>query len=216
MTSAEKLEVARSLARLGVDVIEAGFPAASPDDLEAVRRIAIEVGNPPVDRLRCAIPQSSAAWRAPPKEISIKPGKLCSRPPHPRIHTFLATSDIHMQHKLHMSRHQVMETVGDMVAYARSLCKDIEFSPEDASRSDPEFLYQVLSDSHPGRGNHSEYPGYGRVHHAGRIWCTDRRDYQKYPRYRELLSSLSTVTMILGWRPPIPWQAFTPVRARRK
>ena len=63
----------------------------------------------------------------------------------PRIHTFLATSDIHMQHKLHMTRDQVMETIGDMVAYARSLCKDVEFSPEDASRSDPEFLYQVLS-----------------------------------------------------------------------
>ncbi|MGE5222406.1 MAG: 2-isopropylmalate synthase [Omnitrophica WOR_2 bacterium] len=152
MTSAEKLEVARALARLGVDVMEAGFPAASPDDLEAVRRIAIEVGNKvspaagdysasPDDRLYPPIICGLA--RAVKSDID-KAWDAVRHAAQPRIHTFLATSDIHMQYKLRMSREQVLQTAGDMVAYARSLCPDVEFSPEDAGRSDPEFLYQVL------------------------------------------------------------------------
>jgi len=140
MTSAEKLEVARGLARLGVDVIEAGFPAASPDDLEAVRRIAVEVGNsadgskvPIICGLaRAARGDIEKAWEA------IQPAR------HPRIHTFLATSDLHMERKLNMTRAEVLKRVGEMVAYARSLCDDVEFSSEDGSRSDPEFLYQVF------------------------------------------------------------------------
>lgn len=140
MTSAEKLEVARGLARMGVDVIEAGFPAASPDDLEAVRKIADEVGNsaegnaaPIICGLaRCSKNDIDKAWEA------VKPAAR------PRIHTFLATSDIHMEYKLKMTREQVVERVREMVTYARSLCSDIEFSPEDAGRSDPEFLYKVL------------------------------------------------------------------------
>jgi len=140
MTAAEKLEVARALARMGVDVIEAGFPAASPDDLEAVRRIAIEVGNSsdgsPVPII-CGLARTTQgdidkAWEA------------VREAAHPRIHTFIATSDIHMQYKLKMERAQVLEKVKSMVAYARSLCDDVEYSPEDAGRSDPEFLYQVL------------------------------------------------------------------------
>lgn len=140
MTSAEKLEIARGLARLGVDIIEAGFPAASPDDLEAVRRIALEVGNSG-DNSRapviCGLARTTRndidkAWEA------VRPAAR------PRIHIFLATSDIHMQYKLRMTRPQVLERVADMVAYARSLCADVEFSPEDAGRSDPQFLYLVL------------------------------------------------------------------------
>jgi len=148
MTSAEKLELARALARLGVDVIEAGFPAASPDDLEAVRRIAHEVGNPPVGEAADApdkkTPVICGLARATKNDID-KAWEAVRHAQRPRIHTFLATSDIHMQHKLRMTRDQVLETAGDMVAYARSLCADIEFSPEDAGRSDPEFLYQVLA-----------------------------------------------------------------------
>lgn len=142
MTSAEKLELARSLARLGVDVMEAGFPAASPDDLEAVRKIAVEVGNstdgnrvPVICGLaRCARSDIEKAWEA------IRPAQK------PRIHTFLATSDIHMEYKLKMSREQVIQRAREMVAYARSLCADVEFSPEDAGRSDPHFLYEVLTE----------------------------------------------------------------------
>jgi 2-isopropylmalate synthase len=146
MTSAEKLAVARCLARLGVDVIEAGFPAASPDDLAAVRRIADEVGGhastsptPSGQRpiicglARAAESDIDKAWQA------VAPAAR------PRIHTFLATSEVHMKHKLRMSRAAVLDRVAAMVAYARSLCDDVEFSPEDAGRSDPEFLYEVLA-----------------------------------------------------------------------
>ena len=144
MTSAEKLEVARALARLGVDVIEAGFPAASPDDMAAVQSIAAEVGREPIagrpqseppiicGLARCTRNDIEAAWNG------IKGAK------HPRIHTFLATSDIHLQHKLRMSRDEMVARAVEMVTFARRLCADIEFSPEDAGRSDPEFLYCVL------------------------------------------------------------------------
>ncbi|MDT8897141.1 2-isopropylmalate synthase [Thermanaerothrix sp. 4228-RoL] len=143
MTSAEKLEVARALAALGVDIIEAGFPAASPDDLEAVRRIAIEVGNadyngktPVICGLaRASVNDIDKAWEA------------VRHAAKPRIHVFLATSEIHMKYKLRMTREQVVERVREMVAYARQLCDDVEFSPEDAGRSDPEFLYYVLGEA---------------------------------------------------------------------
>jgi 2-isopropylmalate synthase len=143
MTSAEKLEVARGLAKLGVDVIEAGFPAASPDDLEAVRKIAVEVGNSADGGhtpIICGLARTTRgdiekAWEA------VRPAA------HPRIHTFLATSDIHMQYKLKMTREQVIAKAREMVTYAHSLCDDIEFSPEDAGRSDPEFLYLVLAEA---------------------------------------------------------------------
>ncbi len=141
MTSAEKLEVARGLARLGVDVIEAGFPAASPDDLEAVRRIAVEVGNS-TDGGR--VPIICGLARATQNDID-KAWQAVQPAARPRIHTFLATSEIHMQYKLRMTRQQVLDRVAEMVAYARSLCEDVEFSPEDAGRSDPAFLYEVLA-----------------------------------------------------------------------
>jgi 2-isopropylmalate synthase len=143
MTSVEKLEVSRALARLGVDIIEAGFPAASPDDLEAVRKIAIEIGNsndggktPVICGLaRTTRNDIDKAWEA------VKEAR------YPRIHTFLATSEIHMKYKLKMDREQVVDRLIEMVSYARSLCEDVEFSPEDAGRSDPEFLYLVLAEA---------------------------------------------------------------------
>jgi 2-isopropylmalate synthase len=146
MTSAEKLEVARALARLGVDIIEAGFPAASPDDLEAVRRIALEVGNPPRGEEQTKVPVIAALARANRADIE-KAWEAVQGAARPRIHTFLATSEIHMQHKLKMTREEVVQRVREMVAYARSLCPDVEFSPEDAGRSDPQFLYQVLGEA---------------------------------------------------------------------
>ena len=147
LTSVEKLEIARALARLGVDVIEAGFPSASPDDLEGVRRIAIEVGNaapggelsrqPPVicGLARATKGDIDAAWQA------------IQHATQPRIHTFLATSPVHMKYKLRMDPEEVVDRVREMVAYAASLYKDVEFSPEDAGRSDPEFLYFVLGEA---------------------------------------------------------------------
>lgn len=143
MTSAEKLEVARALTRLGVDVIEAGFPAASPDDLEAVRRIAEEVGNPSKSEPGLKVPIICGLARASVNDID-KAYEAIQNAQYPRIHTFIATSEIHMKYKLKMDRAQVLEKVATMVAYAKSKCDDIEFSPEDAGRSEPEFLYEVL------------------------------------------------------------------------
>ncbi|WP_119066028.1 2-isopropylmalate synthase [Aggregatilinea lenta] len=137
LTSAEKIDIARQLARLGVDVIEAGFPAASPDDLEGVRRIAQEVGTAD-GPIICGLARANKndidkAWEA------IKDAAK------PRIHTFLATSDIHLEHKLRMTREQVVQRTREMVSYARALCEDVEFSPEDAGRSDPGYLVEVLT-----------------------------------------------------------------------
>ena len=148
LTSAEKVEIARGLTRLGVDVIEAGFPAASPDDLEGVRRIALEVGNPYTDdeNQQNRVPIICGLARASKKDIDAA-WEAIKHAAKPRIHTFLATSPIHMQYKLRMDPEQVVEQVREMVAYAKSYCDDIEFSPEDAGRSDPEFLYLVLGEA---------------------------------------------------------------------
>ena len=145
MTSAEKLEVARALSRLGVDIIEAGFAAASPDDLEAVRRIAVEVGAVPASG-RTDPPIICSLARANNSDIN-KAWEAIRQAKRPRIHTFLATSEIHMKYKLKMDPEQVIERAAEMVAYARNLCEDVEFSPEDAGRSDPEFLYVVLGEA---------------------------------------------------------------------
>jgi len=142
MSSSEKLELARSLARLGVDIIEAGYPAASPDDLEAVRRIAIEVGNPG-DGTRP--PVIAGLARTTRNDID-KAWEAVQYAARPRIHTFIATSEIHMHYKLKMDREEVVTRAVDMVKYAASLCPDVEFSPEDAGRSDPEFLYLILGE----------------------------------------------------------------------
>ncbi|PKI32768.1 hypothetical protein CRG98_046842 [Punica granatum] len=144
MTSKEKLDIARQLAKLGVDIIEAGFPASSKDDFEAVKMIAQEVGNavdsdgyvPVICGLsRCNDRDIKAAWEA------VKYAKR------PRIHTFIATSPIHMEYKLKKSKDQVIEIARSMVRYARSLgCEDVEFSPEDAGRSERDFLYEILGE----------------------------------------------------------------------
>jgi len=129
----EKLEIAKQLGRLGVDVMEAGFPASSPGDLEAVRQIGQEVSGPVICGLaRCVKRDIDLAWEA------IRDAEKS------RIHVFIATSDIHMKQKLRMTREQVIQRTREMVSHAKSYCDDIEFSPEDAGRSDPEFLYQVL------------------------------------------------------------------------
>lgn len=143
----EKLEIARQLARLGVDIIEAGFPAASPGDLDAVRQVAETVGREPrVDKFGHAAPPPVIAGLARANHSDIDAAwEAVKGADRPRIHTFLATSPIHMEHKLKMTPEQVVAKVREMVGYARSLCADVEFSPEDAGRSDPRFLYQVLA-----------------------------------------------------------------------
>ena len=142
----EKLEIARQLSRLGVDVCEAGFPIASQGDFDAVRRIAEEVG-PLTDGRKNGKPMTIAGLaRANNGDIQRAYDAVQGAPSH-RIHTFLATSDIHLKHKLKIDREECIDQTIEAVTFARSLCDDVEFSPEDAGRSDPDFLVQVLGEA---------------------------------------------------------------------
>src|SRR5689334_8266982 len=129
----EKVEIAHQLARLGVDVIEAGFPITSPGDFESVQAIAREVQGPIICGLaRTSAQDIDAAWNA------VKDAER------PRIHTFIATSDIHIERKLQTTREDVKGQVRAAVAHARSYTDDVEFSPEDGSRSDVEYMAEVI------------------------------------------------------------------------
>lgn len=142
----EKLEIARQLSRLGVDVCEAGFPIASPGDFEAVRRIAEEVG-PLTEGRKSGQPMVIAGLaRANSQDIDRAYDAVKAAPRH-RIHTFLATSDIHLKYKLKIDREECIEQVIKAVSHAKSKCADVEFSPEDAGRSDPQFLTVVLGEA---------------------------------------------------------------------
>jgi 2-isopropylmalate synthase len=133
MTVAEKLRMAKQLERLGVDIIEAGFPIASDGDFAAVQLVAQTVRRPIIAGLaRARVEDVARAWEA------------LVHADRPRIHVFLATSDIHLQYKLKITRDQALENARDAVSYARTLCEDVEFSPEDATRSDPDFLCRML------------------------------------------------------------------------
>ncbi|NTV89505.1 MAG: 2-isopropylmalate synthase [Clostridiales bacterium] len=129
----EKLEIARQLSKMGVDVIEAGFAIASPGDFLAVKTVAENVRGTTIASLcRTSEADIDRAWEA-----------VC-KAENPRIHTFIATSDIHMKYKLKMTEEEVLQRAIAMVKYAKKYCGDLEFSAEDSSRSRPEFLYRVL------------------------------------------------------------------------
>lgn len=133
MTAAEKVRMAHQLDRLAVDVIEAGFPVASEGDFHAVQAVARDIRRPVIAALaRCCRDDIERAWQA------------LAGAARPRIHTFLATSDIHLEHKLKISRRECLEQARDAVRLANSRCQDVEFSAEDATRSDRDFLCQVL------------------------------------------------------------------------
>ncbi len=133
LTTAEKLDIARQLDRLGVDVIEAGFAASSPGDFEAVRTIAAEVRRPIVASLaRCVPGDIDAAWDA------IKDAER------PRIHTFISSSDVHLMDLLRKNPEEVLDQATASVERARSYCDDVEFSPMDATRTDLEYLYRMV------------------------------------------------------------------------
>jgi 2-isopropylmalate synthase len=129
----EKLRIAKQLEEMGVDIIEAGFPIASPGDVEAVTIISKEIKNSIVCGLARSVKKDiDTAWSA------LQYAKR------PRIHVFIATSDIHMKYKLRKTRGEVLEQAIEAVKYAKSLCEDVEFSAEDATRSDPEFLREIF------------------------------------------------------------------------
>lgn len=134
MNIREKVEIARQLEQMGVDVIEAGFPVASPDDFEAVSTIARELNKTSVAALCRCVHQDI--------EMGAKALRDAKKP---RLHVFIATSDLHMQVKLGLSREQVLGRIVECVAYAKSLCDEVEFSAEDASRSDKDFLLKCFN-----------------------------------------------------------------------
>jgi 2-isopropylmalate synthase len=133
MTTEEKIQIAEQLVRLNVDIIEAGFPAASPGDLEAVKEIARHAHGAAIAGLaRASVSDIDAAWEA-----------VCDAE-QPVIHIFLATSAIHLTHKLNLGYQEALQRVKDTVTYARNLCPSIEFSAEDATRSDWDYLCRVF------------------------------------------------------------------------
>ncbi len=158
---AEKLDIAEQLARLGVDVIEAGFPIASPGDFDAVEAIAKGVRGPIIAGLsRTGLADVDRAWEA------------VRHAEHPRIHVFIATSPIHMEKKLRMTPDQVKAEAASGVARAKSYTDDVEFSPEDGSRSDPEFMCEVLRiavDAGATTLNIPDTVGYGVPEEFGKI-----------------------------------------------
>ena len=133
LTKEEKLDVARQLERLGVDIIEAGFAASSPGDFQAVQAIAREVRGPTIASLaRCVPGDIDAAWDA------IKDAA------HPRIHVFISSSDVHIWHQLRSNPEEVLDMAVSAVERAKGYCEDVEFSPMDATRTEREYLYKIL------------------------------------------------------------------------
>ena len=136
MNVEEKIQVARQLAKLGVDVIEAGFPIASEGDFEAVKEIAMEVSGPQIAALaRTSMEDIERAWEA------VKYSQ------NPRIHVFIATSDIHLEYKLRISREEALEKAIKAVEFAKKFTDNVEFSAEDATRSDRDFLVKVFTEA---------------------------------------------------------------------
>jgi 2-isopropylmalate synthase len=175
----EKLEIAHQLARLGVDVIEAGFPITSPGDFEAVQAIAREVHGPVICGLaRTGKQDIDAAWNA------IKESER------PRIHTFIATSDIHIERKLQTTREDVKGQARAAVAHARQYTDDVEFSPEDGSRSDVEFMAEVVQiaiDEGATTINVPDTVGYTMPAEYAEMW---RRLYQLVPDLAKVTASV--------------------------
>ena len=133
LSASDKLEIAQQLEKLGVDIIEAGFPMSSPGDLEAVAAVARTVRRPVIAALAHAHPEAVDAARDALKDAA-----------RPRIHVFLSVSDIHLMHQLRKDRDEVLEMARSMVARAKEYCEDVEFSPMDAARADWEYVYTMI------------------------------------------------------------------------
>ncbi len=175
----EKLEIAQQLARLGVDIIEAGFPIASPGDFDAVQAIAREVHGPVICGLaRTGVQDIDAAWNA------VKDSER------PRIHTFISTSDIHITHQLQTTREDVKGQARAAVAHARQYCDDVEFSPMDATRADLEFTAEVLQialDEGATTINVPDTVGYAMPDEYAEMW---RRLYELVPDLAKVTTSV--------------------------
>jgi 2-isopropylmalate synthase len=179
LNKVEKVEIAHQLARLGVDIIEAGFPITSPGDFEAVQAIAREVQGPVITGLaRTSAQDIDAAWNA------VKDAERA------RIHTFIATSDIHIERKLQTTRDDVKGQARAAVGHARQYTDDVEFSPEDGSRSDVEFMAEVVQiaiDEGATTINVPDTVGYTMPHEYEEMW---RRLYELVPDLRKVVTSV--------------------------
>lgn len=175
----EKLEIAHQLARLGVDVIEAGFPIASPGDFDAVQAIARDVHGPVICGLARANAQDvDAAWNA------VKDSER------PRIHTFISTSDIHIEHQLQTTREDVKGQARAAVAQAKGYCEDVEFSPMDATRSELAFTAEVLQialDEGATTINVPDTVGYSMPHEHAAMW---QELYRLVPGLQDVVTSV--------------------------
>jgi 2-isopropylmalate synthase len=173
MNCGEKLLLARQLEQLGVDVIEAGFPIASPGDLEAVRTVAAEI-------LGCHI---AALARARQEDVNAALRAL-EPATQPRLHIFLATSDLHLEHKLRITRQHALDQVGKMVSYGRMRCDEVEFSAEDASRSDLNYLLDVIEAAASAGATIINLPdtvGYSTPEEYGGMFYAARQRLAAYP-----------------------------------
>ncbi|HEX2162094.1 MAG TPA: 2-isopropylmalate synthase [Thermoleophilaceae bacterium] len=179
LNTQEKLEIAHQLGRLGVDIIEAGFPIASPGDFEAVQAIAREVHGPIICGLaRTGVQDIDAAWNA------VKDSER------PRIHTFISTSDIHIQHQLQTTREDVKGQARAAVAHAKGYCDDVEFSPMDATRADLEFTAEVLQialDEGATTINVPDTVGYSMPEEYASMW---RELYRLVPGLADVVTSV--------------------------
>ena len=173
MNLTEKIEIAQALQDLGVDVIEAGFPIASPGDFEAVREVAAAIRNTSVCGLaRCNDKDINRAWEA---------LKIAERP---RIHVFLATSAIHREFKLKMTCQEIVQRAIDGVKLAASYCDDVEFSPEDAVRTEHDFLCQVVEAAIEAGATDREHTGHRRLRHTRSDGRHHRHADQSRPEHR--------------------------------
>ena len=202
LNTAEKVEIAQQLARLGVDVIEAGFPITSPGDFEAVQKISRTVEGPVICGLaRTHKADIDAAWGA------VRDAQR------PRIHTFISTSDIHIEHQLQTDREDVKGQARAAVAHAKAQCEDVEFSPMDATRADIEFTAEVCAIA--------VEEGATVVNIPDTVGYTTPEEYADYfRRLYELVpgcagsSCRSTATTTWGWPSPTPTPASWPGRGR--
>ena len=201
MTLREKLRVAEALNELRVDVIEAGFAAASPGDFEAVKAVAELIEHASVCSLaRCNPEDIEKAARA------VEPAKR------PRIHVFVATSAIHREHKLNMAKEEIIRSAVGAIEMARGFCDDVEFSPEDASRTE-ELTLPRSSRGDRRRCHDDQHPGHCRLHGAGEF-----DDLFRYLREnvtgieQAVLSCIATT--ISAWRSPTVLRRCAPARVR--
>ena len=202
LNTSEKLEIAQQLARLGVDIIEAGFPIASPGDFEAVRAIARQVHGPVIAGL--------ARAHAADIERAAEAVRDAERP---RIHTFISTSDIHIEHQLQSTREDVKGQARAAVAHAKAFVDDVEFSPMDATRADVEFTAEVLQialDEGATTINIPDTVGYAMPDEYAAFLG---RLYDLVPDLRAPCCPC-TATTTSGWRSRTRWPACAPARVR--